>query len=560
MTFNGASSDKYHAYVSTSFDGDWTPLDDELIRYYVNGTWRVDALGLTSRTWYIKVQKDGGESLVSAPLYVYAHDRSGFAWAGGGTASGAYNEDGSLKENAKVIYVTDENKDDLYASITLKGKVKNCYSLVEVLNAIKNSKSGEGETDPICIRFIGNVHDPEGFSDTGTYNGDMLILNNNDTTGITIEGVGNDATANGWGIRLKNSSNVEVRNLGFMNCDSKEGDNVGLQQDNDHIWIHNCDLFYGEAGTDEDQVKGDGAMDCKKSTYSVFSYNHFWDSGKCNLLGLNENTTSGLYVTYHHNWYDHSDSRHPRTRFFSAHVYNNYYDGNAKYGSGATLGASIFMDSNYFRNCHYPMMISLQGTDRVYAGGTFSGENGGMIKAYGNRFVGKYTFIPYARAYMMLGGSIPDPNIEGIDPGEDFDAYPVKERTDIVPGTVESKEGNNHYNNFDTDENVDLGVDPENIEKAEYVPETVMTRAGRAGGGDFWFNFTDGSDDTAYEVNDALKAAIKTYKSNLVQVGSQNPVVMSDHNETSVSYSRSERSALSNTNGIIYNEFSNKNL
>ena len=126
VTFNGASSDKYHAYVSTSFDGDWTPLDDELIRYYVNGTWRVDALGLTSRTWYIKVQKDGGESLVSAPLYVYAHDRSGFAWAGGGTASGAYNEDGSLKENAKVIYVTDENKDDLYASITLKGKVKNC--------------------------------------------------------------------------------------------------------------------------------------------------------------------------------------------------------------------------------------------------------------------------------------------------------------------------------------------------------------------------------------------------------------------------------------------------
>ena len=91
VTFNGASSDKYHAYVSTSFDGDWTPLDDELIRYYVNGTWRVDALGLTSRTWYIKVQKDGGESLVSAPLYVYAHDRSGFAWAGGGTASGAYN-------------------------------------------------------------------------------------------------------------------------------------------------------------------------------------------------------------------------------------------------------------------------------------------------------------------------------------------------------------------------------------------------------------------------------------------------------------------------------------
>ncbi|MBQ3786257.1 MAG: hypothetical protein II799_03185, partial [Lachnospiraceae bacterium] len=471
VTFNGASTDKYHAYVSTSPDGDWTPLDDELIRYYVNGTWRVDALGLTSRTWYyIKVQKDGGESLVSAPLYVYAHDRSGFAWAGGGTASGAYNEDGSLKENAKVIYVTDENKDDLRASITVKGIVRNCTGLSDVMDELKNSA---GETDPVCIRFIGNVHDVAGFNDDDKYYaGDMVIQNKKSTSGITIEGVGNDATANGWGIRLKNSSNVEVRNLGFMNCDSKEGDDVGLQQDNDHIWIHNCDLFYGEAGTDEDQVKGDGAMDCKRSTYSVFSYNHFWDSGKSNLLGLNEDTTEGLYVTYHHNWYDHSDSRHPRTRYYSAHVYNNYYDGNAKYGSGATLGASVFMDSNYFRNCHYPMMISLQGTDRVYAGGTFSNEDGGMIKAYGNRFAGKYTFVPYARAYMVRDGNIIDPNIEGIDPGEDFDAYPVKERTDTVPGTVESKEGGNHYNNFDTDENVDLGVDPENIDKADYVPET----------------------------------------------------------------------------------------
>ena len=112
-----------------------------------------------------------------------------------------------------------------------------------------------------------------------------------------------------------------------MLCDSDEGDDVGLQQGNDHIWVHNCDMFYGNAGGDADQAKGDGALDCKKSTYVTFSYNHFWDNGKCNLLGLSEGTTEGLYITYHHNWYDHSDSRHPRVRYYSAHVYNNYYDG-----------------------------------------------------------------------------------------------------------------------------------------------------------------------------------------------------------------------------------------
>ena len=170
------------------------------------------------------------------------------------------------------------------------------------------------------------------------------------------------ATANGWGIRLKNASNIEIRNIGIMNVNSGEGDNIGLQQNNDHIWVHNVDFFYGDAGSDADQVKGDGALDCKKSTYITFSYNHFWDNGKSNLLGLSEGTTSGLYITYHHNWYDHSDSRHPRVRYYSAHVYNNFYDGNAKYGIGSTLGSSVFSESNYYRNCKYPMLTSLQGS------------------------------------------------------------------------------------------------------------------------------------------------------------------------------------------------------
>lgn len=81
--------------------------------------------------------------------------------------------------------------------------------------------------------------------------------------GMTIEGVGNDAVLNGFGLVMKNCSNIEVRNLGFMNCNSSEGDDCGLQQGNDHIWVHNCDFFYGDAGSDADQVKGDGALDTK---------------------------------------------------------------------------------------------------------------------------------------------------------------------------------------------------------------------------------------------------------------------------------------------------------
>jgi hypothetical protein len=85
-----------------------------------------------------------------------------------------------------------------------------------------------------------------------------------------------------------------------MNCNSKEGDDCGLQQSNDHVWVHNCDFFYGDAGSDADQIKGDGALDTKKSTYVTHSYNHFWDNGKCNLQGMKEETAQN-YITYHHN-------------------------------------------------------------------------------------------------------------------------------------------------------------------------------------------------------------------------------------------------------------------
>ena len=278
-----------------------------------------------------------------------------------------------------------------------------------------------------------------------------------------------------------------------MLSDSDEGDNIGLQQENDHIWVHNCDFFYGEAGSDSDQAKGDGALDCKKSTYVTFSYNHFFDNGKVNLLGLSEDTTEGLYITYHHNWYDHSDSRHPRCRFYSAHVYNNYYDGNAKYGIGACLGSSVFAESNYFRNCVKPMMISMQGSD---TSGTFSSEDGGMIKAYNNYMVGQKSYIAYTENH------------------EDFDAYEVSTATETVPSSVTSLKGGNTYNNFDTSD-IMYTYTADTPEKAK---EKVEKYAGRLNGGDFKWKFTS-EDDEDDGVNADLKEALENYETSLLSVG-----------------------------------------
>ena len=150
---------------------------------------------------------------------------------------------------------------------------------------------------------------------------------------MTIEGIGNDATINGFGFLLRNAGNVEMRNFSIINF---MDDGISLDTANCNVWIHNVDLYYGKAGGDADQAKGDGSIDIKgNSQYITVSYVHFYDSGKCSLCGM-KSESGPNYITYHHNWFDHSDSRHARVRTMSVHMYNNYYDGNAKYGAGST--------------------------------------------------------------------------------------------------------------------------------------------------------------------------------------------------------------------------------
>ena len=475
--YEGATS--YNVYCDNKL------IDEQLIRKYSN-CYRADIIGLTATAHNIDIVPvyDSVELLAAKASYSVtpiAHVREGFAFVNG-TSSGAYNDDGSLKANAVVIYVNNNNKDTVKAKIksSSSGSMTECIGVENILTAIKKGY----ETRPINFRFIGNITDLSSMV-SSDHNGDLMVdLNKKTSPGITIEGIGNDATFNGFGLTIKNSSNVEVRNLGFMNCNSKEGDNVSLQQANNHIWVHNCDFFYGHAGSDADQVKGDGALDTKTSSYITHSFNHFFDSGKCNLQGMKEETTEN-YITYHHNYYDHSDSRHPRVRTCSVHTYNNYFSGISKYGIGATMGASIFVENNYFENTQKPMLSSLQGSDQ----GTFSGETGGIIKSYGNKYVGN-TSTPIT--YQKNNTS--------------FDCYEASSRNEVIPNTVKTLSGGNIYNNFDTSSN----MYSYNVETPEKAKETVLAYAGRVQGGDFKWTFTD-SDNKSYSVNQALKDALVDY-------------------------------------------------
>lgn len=498
-------------------------IDDQLIRSY-GSYFRADIPGLKAGTYTVKVKPvvngTEGTGASTGNLTVAAHDRNGFAFEGG-RVPGGYKADGTPKDNAVILYITQNTKNTVSMNIT-GASTNPCIGLQNILYAIKKGK----DTRPFIIRLIGNITDM-----TVMEGGDVVIENaNNASSYVTFEGIGNDAVANGWGVRLKSASNIEVNNLGFMNCNSTAGDNVGMQQDNDHIWVHNCDLFYGNAGSDADQIKGDGALDNKTSTYITLSYNHFWDNGKASLLGLSEGTTAGLYITYHHNWFDHSDSRHPRVRYYSAHIYNNYFDGIAKYGSGSTLGSSLFVEGNYFRNSKHPMLTSLQGTDiwdeanqvnNAGTMGTFSGEAGGSIKAFNNTFdasngTNNMRFVAY---------NDPNPlyNIAGkISSTTDFDAYVATTRGEVVSSSVKSKSGANTYNNFDT--NAALYVKNLVIDQPAAAKTKTMQYAGRISGGDLQWTFNNAVDDTSSLVINALKTALTNYNGTLVAVqGEGNP-------------------------------------
>lgn len=490
--FEGASS--YNVYVGDK------KIDAQLVRQYAS-YYRADVLGLKAGTYSVKVvpvNADGkeiaGANTVSN-LVVKNYNREGFAhFKYDGV--GAYNNDGTLKAGAKVLYITAKTAKTVSTTVNT-GKLETITGLQSIIDAYSKGK----DTTPIAFRIIGKVNlsdldhissSAEGLQVKGK--GAHSVMN------MTFEGVGDDATVYGFGFLLRNTKSVEFRNFAIMRC---LDDAMSLDTNNSHVWIHNMDLFYGKKGSAADQAKGDGTVDIKgDSKYVTVAYNRFWDNGKASMCGMKSETGEN-WITYHHNWFDHSDSRMARVRTMSVHMYNNYYQHNDVYGIGATSGSSIFMESNYFDAVKRPIMSSLQGTD-AKGDGTFSSENGGLIKAYGNVFTNKpdnFSYIPYA------------------ENNTSFDAYEVSDPSEQVPASVKTLVGGTSYNNFDTDPSLMYAYA---ADKAEDVPSIVegFYGAGRLNHGDIDFVIPDETVVTNghQQPLPALASILDAYTSGVVKV------------------------------------------
>ena len=494
--FEGASS--YNVYI------DDKKIDTQLIRQYAS-YFRADVLGLKAGTYSIKVVPVNAEGKeiaganTATNLVVKNHNREGFAHFNF-EGIGAYNNNGTLKVDAKVLYITASTAKTVSTDVIVgsKNKKVNAKGFQAIINAYQKGY----DTTPIAFRIIGKVSlaDLDGIS-SSSEGIQIKGKSGYSTMNMTFEGVGDDATVYGFGFLVRNSKSVEFRNFAIMRC---LDDAMSLDTQNSNIWIHHMDLFYGKKGSAADQAKGDGTVDIKgNSKYVTVAFNHFWDNGKSSMCGMKSETGEN-WITYHHNWFDHSDSRHARVRTMTVHMYNNYYQHCDVYGIGATSGSNIFMESNYFEAVKRPIMSSLQGTDIKGSKGTFSGENGGMIKSYGNVFVDKpsgFSYITYA------------------DNPASFDACEVAKPSDQLPASVKTLVGGTCYNNFDTNPDVMYSHTADN---AVDVPSIIegFYGAGRLNHGDIHFDIPDETVVTSghQQPLPALANILDSYESGVVKV------------------------------------------
>ncbi|MFI7451505.1 RICIN domain-containing protein [Nonomuraea sp. NPDC049714] len=199
------------------------------------------------------------------------------------------------------------------------------------------------------------------------------------------------ATISGCGLNISEASNVIVRNLNFRGWDD---DAINVQYST-RVWIDHNSFSDGY----------DGTVDVKRaSDYVTISWNRVFDHDKTMLLGHDDDNGSEdrghLRVTYHHNWFDGTNQRHPRVRFGNpVHVYNNLYSSVGGYGVASTEGAGVLVEGNYFENTEDPFHLG-------------EGDSGpGSLVARANHFVnsgsgetgGSVASIPYS--YSLDGAS-----------------------------------------------------------------------------------------------------------------------------------------------------------
>ena len=239
-----------------------------------------------------------------------------------------------------------------------------------------------GDTNPITgVTYKKGVDVPNG----GTVNDDGEMARITNAKNLTIEGIGEDAIMEGWGIHFVSNDNLhnnpgagtsfEVRNITFKNypedaigMEGTQGTKVdqatgsitgGASSDSadlispvERCWVHHNTFLPGFCSqpAESDKADGDGSCDFKRGQFYTLSYNHFSNCHKTNLIGSSD-TTQTFNVTIHHNWYETVKARQPLARRANIHYYNNYVSDATDYVTSFRGNCLVFSEANFYDGC-----------------------------------------------------------------------------------------------------------------------------------------------------------------------------------------------------------------
>ena len=139
----------YKVFYKGDSDTDYTELDSNLM---ISAEGNIDCylLGIKSGKYDIKIEAENEKGSVAktySDITVASQDRSGYAHFGYTEGVGAYNDDGTVKEGTRIIYVNNDNKNTV--SLTIDGT--EYVGLVNILQAQYKSDV------PMLVRIIGKI-------------------------------------------------------------------------------------------------------------------------------------------------------------------------------------------------------------------------------------------------------------------------------------------------------------------------------------------------------------------------------------------------------------------
>ena len=231
-------------------------------------------------------------------------------------------------------------------------------------------------TDPAIVWLSGTFTKDAGRDDSHPW------IDIKRTSNISIYGTQNFKMQN-LGFFINYSENIIIRNIYMVQPKADNGADGISMQSSSRIWIDHC-TFESENQTKDYE---DGSVDVTHGTNKVtVSWNHFIKTQKSCLVGHSDSQTSDtqISVTFHHNFFDLSSSRHPRVRFGTAHVYNNFFNQVSTYGVGSAYGAMVLVENNSFDGVHLPTDICTYPAKA--SGSNLNGSVAGYLYAADNEY------------------------------------------------------------------------------------------------------------------------------------------------------------------------------